>query len=96
MWPAPLWLPAGIAMFATFSMGKSSWPGILLGSSLTDTIAFGVPGPWAAVSLGNTLAPMAAVEVVRSRFCVEKPFEPVADALYFCLAALLQGGFWDS
>jgi two-component system cell cycle sensor histidine kinase PleC len=68
MRPAPLWLPAGIAMFAAFSMGKSSWPGILLGSYLTDTIAFGVPGPWAAVSVGNTLAPMAAVEVVRSRF----------------------------
>jgi hypothetical protein len=47
MWPAPLWVPAGIAMFAAFSMGPGSWVGIFPGSFLTDTITFGEPAAWA-------------------------------------------------
>ncbi len=39
MWPAPLWLPAGVALFAAVAVGRWSWPGIFLGALLTDTIS---------------------------------------------------------
>ena len=41
MWPAPIWLPAGIALYAALSIGRRSWPGIFLGALLTDSISFG-------------------------------------------------------
>jgi hypothetical protein len=32
MWQAPIWLPAGIAVYAALSIGRCSWPGIFLGA----------------------------------------------------------------
>lgn len=92
MWPAPLWLPAGIAMFAAFSMGRRSWPGIFVGSLFTNAITFGEPVSWAAaISCGNVIAPIVAADLVRDQFRLEEAFARVSDALYICLAALLHG-----
>jgi diguanylate cyclase (GGDEF)-like protein len=92
MWPAPLWVPAGLAMFAVFSMGRRCWAGIFLGSLFTNALTFGEPASWAAViSCGNTIAPIVAAELVRDRFRVEEAFARVSDAIYFCLAAFLHG-----
>lgn len=91
MWPAPLWLPAGVAMFAAITMGPRCWPGVLLGSFFTDFITFHEPAGWAFLSVGNVVAPIVAAEFLRKRFRADEPFGRVSDTLYFCLAVMLQG-----
>jgi len=92
MWPAPIWLPAGVSLFAALAIGRWSWPGIFLGALLTDTISFGEPVARAAVlSLGNTIAPMVAAELVRDRIRRDAPFARVIEALFFGLGAFLDG-----
>jgi len=94
MWPAPLWLSAGVSMFAALSMGRWSWPGIFLGSLLTNTISFSEPFAMSSiVSCGNAVAPILAVELVRDRVRIDKPFSSVADVLFFGLGCFLHGIF---
>ena len=60
-----IWLPTGIAVAALLRWGYICWPGILLG---TFAINFSVdPSPLLAVSiaLGNTLAPLLTVWLLR-------------------------------
>jgi diguanylate cyclase (GGDEF)-like protein len=92
MWPAPIWLSAGVSMFAAFSIGRWSWPGILIGSFLTNSISFSTPLFWSAViSTGNTIGAIVSVEMVRSRMRLQDPFSRVSDVLYFGLAAIFHG-----
>ena len=92
MWPAPLWPPAGISMFAGLTMGRRSWPGLFVGSLLTNMYAFGQPLLWAAIiSCGNTLAPIVAVDVVGRRISRGEEFSRLADGVYFCGCTLLHG-----
>lgn len=92
MWPAPIWFPAGVSMFAVFWMGPWIWPGIFLGSLLTNTVGFGQPILWSAiVSGGNTLGPLLAVGLIREHMRLEDPFARLADVFYFALGAILHG-----
>ncbi len=92
MWPAPLWLPAGVALFAAVAVGRWSWPGIFLGALLTDTISFHEPLAWAACfSFGNTLAPLLAAELVRGRMTRDEPFSRVTDVIFVCCAVFIDG-----
>ena len=92
MWPAPLWVPAGLAMFAALSMGREVWPGIFLGSFLTNAVTFLEPVIWAAlISSGNALGPIAAAEPVRNRMGVDEMFGSVANVSYFSFSAILHG-----
>lgn len=92
MWPAAIWLPAGIALFVALAVGRWSWPGIFLGAMLTNTVSFGEPAARAAVlSLGNTIAPILAEELVRARIRKEEPFARVIEVLFFGLGALVDG-----
>jgi len=92
MWPAPLWLPAGVALFAALAMGRWSWPGIFLGALLADAISFGEPLAWAACfSFGNTIAPLLAAELIRDRMPIGEPFSRVADVIFVGCAAFLDG-----
>ena len=92
MWPAPLWVPAGLAMFAALSLGREIWPGIFLGSFLTNAVTFHEPVIWAAlISSGNALGPIVAAEWTRQRMSVEEMFASVANVLYFNFYALLHG-----
>jgi integral membrane sensor domain MASE1 len=92
MWPAPLWLSAAVSMFAVFSMGRWSLPGIFLGSLLTNTVSFGEPLFWGAlVSGGNMVAPLIAVELVRNKLRTEDVFSRVSDVFLFGIAAGVHG-----
>jgi diguanylate cyclase (GGDEF)-like protein len=92
MWPAPLWLPAGVALYAAITIGRWSWPGIFVGALLTDTFSFHEPLGWAAFfSFGNTLAPMLAAELIPHRAPRTSRFSRVSDAIFVCLACLLDG-----
>ena len=92
MWPAPLWLSAGIAMFAALSMGRTSWAGILLGSYLTNALTFHDSAAWAAVlSCGNTISPIVAAELLRGRLRIHNIFASVEDVFYFSLCAISHG-----
>jgi integral membrane sensor domain MASE1 len=92
MWPAPLWLPAGVALFAAVAVGRWSWPGIFLSALLTDIISFNEPLAWAAgLAFAHTLAPVIAAEVLRSRIVRSEPFCRVTDVIYIGLAACPTG-----
>jgi diguanylate cyclase (GGDEF)-like protein len=92
MWPAPLWLPAGVALFAAVAVGRWSWVGIFLGALLTDTITFREPLAWAACySFANTLAPLLAAELIRERITHHEPFSRVAEVIYICFAVFING-----
>jgi diguanylate cyclase (GGDEF)-like protein len=92
MWPAPLWVPAGFAMYAALSMGPEIWPSIFLGSFLTNAVTFHEPAIWAAlISCGNTVGAIVAADLARARMRIEKMFASVANVLYFSVCALLHG-----
>jgi diguanylate cyclase (GGDEF)-like protein len=93
MWPAPLWLPSGIAMYAALSIGRWSWPGIFLGALATNTISFSQPlSVSTIVSFGNTLAAVVTAEIVRKHVVLENPFSRVSEALVFGSGAIVLGG----
>ena len=92
MWPAPIWLPAGIALFAALAIGRWSWPGIFVGALLTDSISFGqAPGPAAMLALANTIAPVVAAELIRDRISNQQPFGRAKEGIAFGLGALFDG-----
>jgi diguanylate cyclase (GGDEF)-like protein len=92
MWPAPLWVPAGLAMFAALSIGREIWPGIFLGSLLTNAITFHDPVIWATMfACGNTLGAIVAAERARVRMRVDEMFASVANVSYFSAYTLLHG-----
>lgn len=92
MWPAPIWLPAGIAIFATLYIGNRSWPGILVGSLLTNTVTFHEPLLWGAIiSLGNTVAPLMAVSVFRSKAQLQNPFGRTSHVFRLTTACIFHG-----
>ncbi len=92
MWPAPLWLPAGVALFAAIAIGRWSWPGIFIGALLSDTFGFHEPLAWAVCySVGNTIAALLAAELVRGRIRLDQPFSRVGDVIIIALASFLDG-----
>ena len=92
MWPAPIWAPAGIALFAALSMGRRSWPGIFLGSLFTNVITFSEPFAWAAVvSAGNSVGPILAAQLLLKRIRVDELFSKVRHFLYFSLYTIFAG-----
>jgi len=92
MSPAPIWLSAGVAMFAVFSMGGWVWPGIFVGSWLAGTISFGESASWTAVVAGgNAIAPVVAVGMMRGRMGGDHPFSRPAHVFFLGTAALVDG-----
>lgn len=92
MWPAPLWVPAGFAMFAALSIGREIWPGLFQGSFLTNAITFYDSVIWATmIACGNTLGAIVAAERARGRMRVDEMFASVANVSYFSAYTLLHG-----
>jgi PAS domain S-box-containing protein len=61
----PLWPPTGIAVAAMFVFSRRLWPGVALGAFLVNLPVSANAG-WALVTAtGNTLAPLAAVSLLR-------------------------------
>ena len=92
MWPAPLWAPAGIALFAALSIGRRSWPGIFVGSLVTNMVTFGESFIWSAVvSAGNSVGPIFAAQLLLKRVRVDELFSKVRNFLYFSLYTIFAG-----
>ena len=61
LFPAPIWLPASVAMVAAMMGGPRLAPGLFLGSFLANDALFAPPlNVSAIVSAGNALGPVAA------------------------------------
>ncbi|MBO1074833.1 GGDEF domain-containing protein [Roseomonas marmotae] len=66
LFPAPIWLPAGLAATASMMGGARLLPGVFLGSFLVNALAFEAPPTVAAaISLGNALGPLAGAMLTR-------------------------------
>ena len=92
MWPAPLWAPAGLALFAGIAMSRGIWPGIFIGSLITNTLTFREPlGLAVVVSSGNTIGPILGAWFLRDRIRLNALFGRVKDVYYFGVCAFLSG-----
>ncbi|MCQ4162103.1 diguanylate cyclase [Roseomonas sp. GC11] len=66
LFPAPIWLPAGLAAAAAMAGGWRLLPGIFLGSFLVNALAYQAgAGLSAVISLGNALGPLAGMVLTR-------------------------------
>ena len=66
LFPAPIWLPAGLAAAAAMLGGWRLLPGIFAGSYMVNAGVFGsAPELAAAISLGNALGPLAGTALTR-------------------------------
>jgi signal transduction histidine kinase len=66
LFPAPIWLPASIALTAALLLGPSAAPGIFVGSFLVNFLLFNPPAWVAAViSLGNAFGPVVGARLMR-------------------------------
>ncbi len=66
LFPAPIWLPAGLAGVAAMLGGPRLLPGVFLGSFLVNAGVFGSAPPLAAmISAGNALGPWAGAVLTR-------------------------------
>ena len=66
LFPAPIWLPTGIAMVAAMVGGFRLLPGIFLGSFLTNHLLFAPPVlVTTVISLSNALGPVLAALAMR-------------------------------
>ena len=60
-----IWLPTGIAVAVLLRWGRHCWPGIFLGAFATNFSVDGSPLLDGSIALGNTLAPLLAVWLLR-------------------------------
>ncbi|MFC7552576.1 MASE1 domain-containing protein [Pseudoroseomonas wenyumeiae] len=90
LFPAPIWLPAGIAATACMLGGRRLVPGIFLGSFVVNALVFGAtPGVAAAVSVGNALGPLAGVMLMRRLRPETGLFTRFSGVMAFILGAVL-------
>jgi len=61
-----IWLPTGVAVAALWRFGYQSWPGIFLGSFAANFFIDFSPLLDISIAVGNTLAPLFAVWILRS------------------------------
>jgi signal transduction histidine kinase len=61
----PVWPPTGIALVAFLVMGRRVWPAIALAAFVVNLPIGPSPLGAAAIAAGNTLAPLAAFELLR-------------------------------
>jgi len=93
---AALWPPAGLGVAVLFLYGLRLWPGIAIGDLLLADFSQ-PPGTVASQTVGNTLALVAAVLVLRRladrRAGLERSFDVLALALAAVVAALVSAAF---
>ena len=71
LFPAPIWLPAGIACVACMVGGSGLLPGVFVGSCAVNWLVFGSPLHVAAlISIGNAAGPWIGALVTR---CLRPP-----------------------
>ncbi|TDQ83227.1 signal transduction histidine kinase [Dongia mobilis] len=90
LFPAPIWLPASVAVVAAMLGGWRLAPGLFLGSMLINYGYFGSTLPVASlISLTNTLGPILAVALVRRLEPAEGIFSRFSGVVIFILGAVV-------
>ena len=83
-----IWLPTGIAVAALLRWGYRYWPGIFLGALLTNFTIDAHPVLALSIALGNTLAPLLTVYLLR-RLKFHSALDRVSDIMLLTCAAAL-------
>ena len=92
LWPAPLWLPAGLGLFAAIRGGLRWAPGIFLGSLATNLLQFHDSFFNSfLVSIANTAGPFLATVFARSRIHGNLSLEDLRQVTTLILSALFLG-----
>ncbi len=89
--PAPIWLPAGVALFAALVLGNWSWPGIFVGCLLGTITLRDDLGLGAVIGAGNALAAVVGASLARGRMRDERPFSRLAHVFFLGKAILASG-----
>ena len=90
LFPAPIWLPSGIAAIACMVGGSGLLPGIFLGSLAVNAGLFDMALPVAAmISATNALGPWAGVQLTRLMRPPSGLFTRFSGVLGFILGAVL-------
>ncbi|MCG7361607.1 diguanylate cyclase [Roseomonas sp. ACRSG] len=90
LFPAPIWLPSGIAATACMLGGWRLVPGIFLGSFVVNAVTFGAtPAVAAAISVSNALGPLAGVMLTRRLRPATGLFTRFSGVVAFILGAVL-------
>jgi signal transduction histidine kinase len=97
----PTWPPSGIAFAMMILLGRSAWPGIVIGSLLANLMAYwnsaALPAH-AIIGVSCMIAAANTAEALVGNFLVKKwikndyPFTITADAFRFLFVALLMSG----
>ncbi len=83
-----VWLPTGIAVAALLRWGYICWPGIFLGALATNYSVDSTPLLDGSIALGNTLAPLLAVWLLR-RLDFNATLDHAYDILLLIVAAAI-------
>src|ERR1700694_1533038 len=62
---SPIWPPTGIALVAFLLIGRRAWPAIAVAAFAVNLPIGASPVGAAAIAIGNTLAPLVSVELLR-------------------------------
>jgi diguanylate cyclase (GGDEF)-like protein len=84
----PFWPPTGIALVGLLVFGRRVWPGIALAAFLVNAPISASLGAAAAISVGNTLGPLAAALALH-RLGFRTELDRFRDALALVVVALL-------
>jgi signal transduction histidine kinase/DNA-binding response OmpR family regulator len=93
LFPAPNWPSASVALAAALLGGPRLWPGIFIGSFLSNYTLFDAPAQVAAaISVTNTLGPAVGALLIRRLCGTTLPFFRFRDVVIFMLfGAALHG-----
>jgi signal transduction histidine kinase len=86
----PVWPPTGIALVAFLLIGRGAWPAIALAAFAVNLPIGPSPVAAAAIAVGNTLAPLIAVELLR-RVGFRRELDRLRDAIALIVIGALGG-----
>ncbi|MDQ6713082.1 MAG: MASE1 domain-containing protein [Candidatus Dormibacteraeota bacterium] len=86
----PVWPPTGIALVAFLLIGRQAWPAIALAAFAVNLPLGPSPLGAAVIAIGNTLAPLLAVEVLR-RVDFHRELDRLRDAVALVVIGALGG-----
>ena len=90
LFPAPIWLPAGIAATACMLGGWRLVPGVFLGSFVVNALVFdATPAVAATISVSNALGPLAGMMLTRRLRPATGLFTRFSGVVAFILGAVL-------
>jgi signal transduction histidine kinase len=90
LFPAPIWLPTGLAMVAAIAGGWRVFPGIFVGSFAANDVLFAAPVyVTAIISLTNALGPVLGAAALALRRPAKGVFTSFAGAIWFLVATTM-------